>query len=313
MAQRAQEPLLLVLGHWRLGFILFALGQYAQAHARLAQALSIYEAGQHHDLFLGLHPADPGPSALAYDACCLWCLGYPDQALQRSQEALALGRRLEHPFTLADALTYGGCMIHSMRRDALPLKADAEELMEVSKRQGLWGWFLTGIRHRGEALAMMGQLQEGIAQMREGVAGDQAATIRLYLAGTLGHLARAEGEVGHPEEGLSTLAKAFAIVEETGERHWEAELHRLRGELLLMQRHEAEVEASFLKAIEVARRQQAKSWELRATVSLCRLWQQQGRMDEARRTLAEIYGWFTEGFDTPDLRAARELLEELSH
>jgi adenylate cyclase len=213
---------------------------------------------------------------------------------------------------MADILTYGGCMIHSMRRDAPPLIADAEELMEVSRQQGLWGWFMTGVRHRGEALAMMGQLQEGIAQMSEGMAGDLSATIRLYLSGTLGHLARAQGMAGHPEEGLATLAEALAIVEETGERHWEAELHRLKGELLLMQGAESEAEASFHRAIEVSCRQQAKSWELRATVSLCRLWQSQGRKCEAHRTLAGIYNWFTEGFDTMDLREARTLLTELS-
>jgi predicted ATPase len=203
-------------------------------------------------------------------------------------------------------------MFHSMCRNAPPLKQGAEELMEVSRQQGLCGWVMTGIRHRGEALAMMGQLEEGIAGMREGMAGDQAVTVRCYLSGTLGHLAQAQGKTGHPEEGLTSLDQALTLVEETGERHWEAELHRLRGQLLLMQGAQAEAEAAFHKAIEVARRQQAKSWELRATISLCRLWQQQGRVDEARQTLAEIYGWFTEGFDTPDLREARRLLEELS-
>ena len=111
---------------------------------------------------------------------------------------------------------------------------------------------------------------------------------------------------------LSVLAEALAQVEKTDERYYEAELRRLKGELLLMQGVETEAEASFHKAIEVARRQQAKSWELRATVSLCRLWQEQGRMAEARQMLAEIYGWFTEGFDTPDLQEAKMLLEELS-
>jgi predicted ATPase/predicted negative regulator of RcsB-dependent stress response len=312
MAQSVQDPLLVAMGHWRLGFIQFALGEFATARAHFEQVLSFYEPQRHHHLFLGLHPADPGLSTLAYTACCLWCLGYPDQALSRSQEALALAHRLGHAFTLADVLTYGRCMFHSMRRDAQALKPEAEQLMELSKHQGIWGWFMAGILHRGEALAMMGQLEEGIAQMREGMAEDRTGTIRLYLSGTLGHLAHAQGKTGHPGEGLTTLAEALAIVEETGERYWEAELHRLRGELQVIQGAEAEAEASFHKAIEVARRQQAKSWELRATVSLCRLWQQQGKVGEARRMLAEVYGWFTEGFDTADLREARDLLQELS-
>jgi predicted ATPase len=132
------------------------------------------------------------------------------------------------------------------------------------------------------------------------------------LPGTLGSLAEAQAKAGHPEEGLTTLAEALALVEQTDERHWEAELYRLRAELLLMQGDDAEAEASLHNAIEVARRQRTKSWELRATVSLCRLWQGQGRMDEARQMLAGIYGWFTEGFDTPDLQEAKALLEELS-
>ena len=183
--------------------------------------------------------------------------------------------------------------------------------MEVSKREGLWGWAMTGTRYRGVALAMMGQLQQGIAQMREGTAGDLAGTVRLYLPGTLGYLAQTQGNAGQPEEGLSTVAEALAIVEQTGERHWEAELHRVRAELLRMQGAEAEAEASLHIAVEVARRQQAKSWELRAAVSLSRLWLSQGRKAEAHRMLAEIYNWFTEGFETPDLREARDLLDSL--
>jgi DNA-binding SARP family transcriptional activator/predicted ATPase len=311
IAQRTQEPPLVMAGHWYLGFILFGLGEYTKAHAHLEQVIAFYEPQQHHYPFVGLHPADAGGSALAYDASCLWCLGYPDQGLRRSQEAFALAQELGHPFTFADVLCYGSCMFHSMRRDAQALKEHAEELIEVSRRAGLRGWVMAGIRHRGEALALMGQLQEGIAQMREGTAGDQAVPVLLYLSGTLGHLAQAQGNAGHSEEGLITLAEALTLVEETDERHWEAELYRLRGELLRMRGDEAEAEASFCRAIEVSRRQQAKSWELRATVSLCRLWQSQSRIDPARQMLAETYGWFTEGFDTADLREARSLLEEL--
>jgi predicted ATPase len=155
--------------------------------------------------------------------------------------------------------------------------------------------------------------------MRESIVAYQSRGSWFYLPGTLRFLAEAQAKAGHPEEGLTTLAEALALVEQTDERHWEAELYRLKGELLLMQGNEAEAEASlhqaescFQHAIEVARRQQAKSWELRATVSLCRLWRKQDRVDEARQMLAEIYGWFTEGFDTPDLQEARALLNELT-
>ena len=125
-------------------------------------------------------------------------------------------------------------------------------------------------------------------------------------------LAEAQAKTGHPEEGLATLAEALAVVEETGECHWETEIHRMRAELLLMQGDEAGAEASLLRAIEVACRQQAKSWELRATTSLARLWQEQGRVEEARELLAAVYGWFTEGFETRDLTEAKALLDSLS-
>jgi predicted ATPase len=168
-----------------------------------------------------------------------------------------------------------------------------------------------GTCFRGEALAMLGQVQEGIVQMREGMAAMQALGVRCYRSVYLCTLAEAQARAGHAEEALTTLGEAFAFVEDTDECHWEAELYRLKGELLLMQGDDAEAEASFHRAIEVARRQSAKSWELRTTTRLAHLWQEQGRTDEARRMLAEIYEWFTEGFDTPDLQEAKALLQEL--
>jgi predicted ATPase len=311
LAQQAKDPLLMALGHSYLGFILFGLGEYTTARAHLEQTISFYEPHQHHRSLVFLRGSDIGLSALAYDACCLWCLGYPDQALKRSQEVLALARELGHPFSLADVLCYAGCMLSEMRREAQAFKDHAEELMRLASEK-VPGWLGQGTRFRGEALAKLGQIQEGMAQMREGMAVDQSLGLRCYLSGTLGSLAEAQAKAGHPEEGLTTLAEALALMEETDERHWEAELYRLKGELLLMQGDKTEAEASLHQAVEVARRQSAKSWELRATTSLARLWQEQGRMDEARQMLAEIYGWFTEGFDTPDLKEAKALLEELS-
>jgi predicted ATPase len=231
--------------------------------------------------------------------------------LKQSQEALALAGELGHPFSLADVLCFAGCMFNEMRRDAQALKDNAEELMRLANEK-VPGWSEAGTLFRGEALAMLGQVQEGMAQIREVIAPYQSRGGWCYLPGRLRSLAEAQAKAGHPEEGLTTLAEALALVEQTDQRHWEAELYRLRAELLLMQGDEAEAEASFHKAVEVARRQQAKSWELRATVSLCRLWQEQGKREEARQMLTEIYGWFTEGFDTPDLKEAKALLEELS-
>ena len=191
-------------------------------------------------------------------------------------------------------------------------KAAAEEMMQLSREKGFEAWYATGACYRGEALVMLGRVSEGIAQMREGMAAHQSLDIRLTLPHILGSLAEAQAKTGHPEEGLTTQGEALALVEETDERHWEAELYRLRGELLLMQGDDAEAEFSLKKAIGVARRQSAKSWELRASTSLTRLWQKQGKVDEAGQMLGEIYGWFSEGFDTPDPRETRALLEEFA-
>ncbi|MEA3334824.1 MAG: BTAD domain-containing putative transcriptional regulator [Chloroflexota bacterium] len=315
LAQQAGDPLIEAVDHWHLGFILFGLGEYITARSHLEQVISFYEPQQHHHAFVLLRGSDAGVSALAYDACCQWCLGYPEQALQRSREALALARKQDHPFTLADVLCFAGCLFNAMHQDAQALKDFAEELMQLSREIGFLSFEGTGIRYRGEALTRLGRVQEGMAQMREGMAVRQSIRARCHLAGISGALAKAQGKAGQPGKGLATLDKTLALLEETDERHWEAELYRLKGELLRAQGFEAEAEASFYKAIEVARRQQARSWELRATVGLCRLWQAQGaqvRIAQARQMLAEVYDWFTEGFDTADLIEARMLLEELS-
>jgi predicted ATPase len=310
LAQRTRDPLHVALGHRYLGCILLCLGEYTTARAHLEQMIAFYEPEHHHRSLVSLRGSDAGTSALAYAACCLWCLGYPEQAAQRSQKALSLARELNHPFSLADVLCYAGCMLSELRRDAQALMAYAEELGQLAQKVPAWSG--AGPCFRGEALILSGQVQEGMAQLREGMAIEESIGVWYYLPGRLLFLAEAQARAGQPEEGLDTLDQALALVERTDERYWEAELHRLRAELLLMQSAETEAEVSLHKAIAVARGQSAKSWELRATTSLARLWQAQGRIDEARQALAEIYGWFTEGFDTPDLSEARALLKDLS-
>jgi DNA-binding SARP family transcriptional activator/predicted ATPase len=312
LAKQAKDPLLEALGHWYLGFLSFGLGEYVAARAQLDSTISFYEPHRDHHQLVSVRGSDPGPGALAYTACSLWCLGYPERALSRSREALTLAHQLDHPFTLADVLCFAGCVFDEMRRDAQAMKDHAEGLVGLSKGKGILGWLAAGTCFLGESRAMLGELQEGIAQMQEGLAMKQSHGIRLMVAGTLCSLAEAYAKAGRPDEGLTTLAEALTIVDETDERHYEAELHRIRGELLLVQGSDAEAEASLRKAIEVARHQQAKSWELRATTSLCRLLKDQGKMQEAQALLAEVYSWFTEGFDTPDLREAQALLQELA-
>jgi predicted ATPase len=185
--------------------------------------------------------------------------------------------------------------------------------MALASEKGFPQFLALGMIMRGWALAVRGQGEEGIAQLHQGLAAFRAVGAELGRSRTLAWLAEAYGEVGQTEEGLTVLAEALAVVDKTGERHWETELYRLKGELRLRQDvpDEQEAESCLRQAVAVARQQQGKSLELRAALSLSRLWQRQGKRVEARELLAPIYGWFREGFDTADLQEARALLEAL--
>ena len=247
----------------------------------------------------------------------MWHLGYPDQALERSQKAVALAIELSHPFSLAYALG-GAAYFHALRREGQIARERAEAAMTLATEQGFQYWLAFGMVARGWALTLQGQLEEGIMQMQQGLAAYRATGAKLARPADLAPLAEAYGKVGQGEEGLAVLAEALATVEKNEERRHEAELYRLKGALTLqssvqsLESRVKEAEECFRQAIEIARRQNAKSWELRATMSLSRLWQQQGKEKEAHQLLSEIYGWFTEGLDTKDLQEAKALLEQLA-
>ena len=310
LAQEVEDPLLVALGHWTLGFINFCLGEYIDAQRHLEQVIDFYRPEEHHHSFIALRGSDAGVSALAYYACCLWCLGYPDQAAQHSQEALALARELDHPFTLADVICYAGCLFNMMRQESIAMKENAQELKQLADHK-LHGWLSFATLQYGEALALSGRFDEGIAHIRQGINLREYGE-ECYWSAALYSLAKAQANLNRPQEGLSTLAEALALVEETNERYYEAELYRLQGNLLLTQCDETEAEVNLQKAIKIAQRQQAKSLELRAVMDLSRLWERQGKTAKAQKLLAKICSWFIEGFDTPDLMEANRILKELS-
>jgi len=312
MAQQAGDLLMVAISHWYLGFVSFGLGEFTTALDHLEQMISFYDPQQHHQPIVVLRGSDAGTSALSYAACCLWCLGYPDQALERSQEALALAREHDHAFSLVDVLGFAGCLFNSLRRDGPALKDHAEQMLELSKEKSFQGWLGTATIYWGNSLSMLGQVKEGVAQIKQGMAINQSIGTRCYLSGYYSFLAEGQAKASPLEEALTSLEEGFAVIEETDERYYEAELNRLRGELMLKQVDKTAAEASLHNAIEVARRQKAKSWELRAATDLARLWESQGKADEAHALLAPIYDWFTEGFDTQDLIAAKKLLEDLT-
>jgi predicted ATPase len=291
------------------------LGELATARMHLEQGMAFYDPQQHHALAFVSSVSDPGVRYLAISALVLVLLGYPDQALQRNHDALALARGAAHPFSLAYALNVAA-WLHRFRRETALTQERAEALLALCHERGFALYRTVGSILRGWALAEQGQAAEGVAQMHEGLTTRRTmgakGTDTCYLA----MLAEGYWQSGQLEAGLAVLAEALAAVDQSGVRFYEAELYRLKGELLLAQagkEHELqEAEACFHQAIAVARRQQAKWLELRAATSLSRLCQHQGKRDEARHLLAEIYGWFTEGFETPDLKEAKALLEALA-
>jgi predicted ATPase len=203
--------------------------------------------------------------------------------------------------------------VRKYRREARAAQETAERVLAISVERGFTAFLGAATLMRGWAMAAQGQSEEGIAQIQEGLAGVRASGIELGRPPYHTTLADACREAGRLDDGLIAVTEALAVANEHEERAYEPEIHRVRGELLLRQDHSnaAEAESCFQRAIEIARNQKAKSWELRATMSLARLVNEQGRRDEARAMLAEIYNWFTEGFDTADLKDAKALLDEL--
>jgi predicted ATPase len=256
---------------------------------------------------------DPGVACRIYAAATLWSLGYPEQALARVHEALTLAHELSHPFSLAFAQCFAA-FVSQFRRDVPAVHAHAEATVALATEHGFTQWAVQGTTLRRWALAMQGQGEEEIAQVRQGIAAYRATGAAVFVPYFYTWLADVSAYLGRVEDGLQALAEAHTLVEQHEERWWEAEVCRLRGVLLLRQAMtpQEEAETCFQQALAAARHQQAKSLELRAAMSLSQLWQQQGRRAEAWELLAPVYGWFTEGFDTADLQEAKALLETLS-
>lgn len=307
VGQQSEDWLLEASGHWCLGFVLYASGEYTQARHHLEQIASHYEPRQHHSSFLFLHGIDIGLSALSYLACCLLCLGYPEQALKRSQEALDMAREMGHSFTLADVLCYSGCEFYKIRQHAQLFKFFADALLSLTQEKSFPTWSATGKSYVGEALVMLGQPQEGIPLIRESISDSISMDVVCQMPKSLLSLAEAFASLDDPEQAIAITDQALELIRKTGERHWEAELYRLRSAIQLMQGDERGAETSLMKALEVSRQQNARWWELRAAIDLAHLWRKQGKAEQARLLVKEVYDWFTEGFDTPELREAREL------
>jgi predicted ATPase/class 3 adenylate cyclase len=311
-ADEAHRPALLLLAHQALGDTLFNMGELRLAGEHLETAISLYNRERHRPRGFRHGGVDAKVNCLLYSAWTLWTRGYPDRALERGNECIALAEALAHPFTLTFAQNALG-QLHTWRRESRAAQKTAERMMVLSTEHGFMFWLAVSRILRGAAIANQERFEEGIAQMQEGLAGLRDAGAENGRPQNLSLLAEICMKTGRLDDGLSALTAALAAVDEQGNRHYEAETYRLKGELLLRQddSNTAETQNCFRRAIEIAREQSAKSWELRATMSFARLHATQRKRDEARVMLADIYNWFTEGFDTADLIDPRALLDEL--
>ena len=351
LGQLKSDEAFLVEAHRALSASFIYLGEPEAARAHAEQGMALYRPGEHRTL--AWRPQEPGVACLIYASYALWYLGYADQALTRVRQAVALARELAQPHAQAHTL-YSLALVHQLRREGPTAHLEAEAAVRRSTDLGFPLYEAWGRAVDGWALVVQGQGKEGIRQMDQGLLATEAIGVELYRSYFLGRLAEAHVSLGQVESGLDVLRKALEVVEKNDERAWEAEIHRLQGDLALLaagiegpprwasprgrdavspsrspgarpasrrpggrggseiREAESRAEVCFRRAIDVARTQAARALELRAATSLARLWDRQGRRAEARDLLQPVYAWFTEGFDTADLRDARTLLAELS-
>jgi predicted ATPase len=311
LADQLSDATLLMVAHWLTGINLFHIGDYVTSWRHLEQAHTLYDPQQRPThVTLGV---DLRVFTLSYMSHALWGLGYPEQAVQRSDEALALARDVHHPFSLALTQAYAA-MLYQFRREPHTASKHADMALALCTEHSIAYYLAWATIIQGWALAEQGRREEGIPRMQQGLTAFQATGGRLRLPYYLTLLAEAYGHSKQVEKGLHLLDKACVDMPQTGEHFWEAEQHRLQGEFLLAHSPGGQTTAAAYmhQALEVAHRQAAKSLELRAAMSLARLWQSQGKRHDAYDLLAPVYGWFTEGFDTADLKEAKTLLNELA-
>jgi predicted ATPase len=306
-----------VEAHRALGSALLSVGEYSAALEQFESAVALYEPFRQDSYFL-IHGNDAKVMSLCFEALLLWCLGYPDRSLVRLQEALSFANEISHTQSMVVAF-YVGARIHQLRREPVPAKRFAEEAIALANEHGLSTWATLCSIYSGWANAEEGFPKRGIDQMCTALEEYRSSGAKLWQAHFIGMLAEGLSKAARIEEGINLIEEALAVVRDTGERFYEAELYRINGDLLMAQIEQREnfssedfsaAEKSFKHALELARLQKTKSWELRTAMSLLRLHIKQKKRSDAKTLLAGVYGWFSEGYDTVDLTEARLLLGE---
>jgi predicted ATPase len=309
LAQRLGADDLVLEGHHAKWATSLYCGELAAADEHSQEGISRYDCTQHHSLAFTFSGHDPGACAHSARALNMALLGFPQQAMKLGAEAVALARSLSHPFSLGHALWHSAIALQVGRQTQI-CRDLSSELLELSQEHDFPAMRGAGMFFSGWATADGGELEQGIPLMEQGLAL-YSAVRHINRPHLLAVLASAKADLGKPDEGFELLEEALASIEVSGERWWLAELHRLRGRLLAARGQHDKGEACFRQAIEVSSEQKARMLELRAATSLARLWSDRGKNAEARDLLAPIYGWFTEGFETLDLKEARMLLDDL--
>jgi len=312
VAERLGDRVLLLEAHHAMAPSTLWTGEPDTTRRHCEQGMALYDRDQHRSLAFLYGGHDPGVCCRMHSSVALWLLGYPTAALERSRSGLALAQDLAHPSSIVNALPFA-CIVHQLLGDVESLRNATGSMIALSTEHGFAQW-----QAFGRILDTWIQSEQGcgdvaIPRLQREIADYRAMGTALWVPCFLSLLASTCLRLGAADEGLAAVADALRTADVTGARLWDAEFLRLKGELLFARDAAAgpDAEIAFRQAIDLARQQGAKSWELRAAISLSRLWQRQGKRPEAARLLAEIYGWFTEGFDTTDLRAARVLLDEL--
>jgi predicted ATPase len=302
----------LVTGHRSMNAALVATGNFAEAVVHADRALALNDPVEHRPLATRF-VQHPSVSVLMYRSLAMWALGYPEAGLANAEQALRHAQETGNPASVMHALSVT-CLTQLISGNYTIAQVQSDKQIALAEEQGSVSWKTSGMLRRAGVLALTGKSSDAVSIFASAIPAVRSVGQRLFLPIWLSLLARAHGELGQFDDAWTHIGKAITAVETTKERWYEAEVHRIAGEIALKspERDATKAEAYFERALAVARAQQAKSWELRVAMSIARLWRDQGKPDEARELLAPVYGWFTEGFDTLDLKQAKALLDELA-
>jgi predicted ATPase len=312
IAKKQPATPLLVVGHRMMGLSLMCTGDVVGGRAHLDRAIELYNPVEDRPL-VNRFATDGRVASLSFRSVALWLLGYPNAARTDNNHALEYAREIRHAGSLMTALVYAP-LIHAQCGDYAVAKAEVEGLAALSEEKGAAIWKAASLVLRGYILSLMGDASEATRVITSAIAAMQSTGATMWLPLHLAYLSKAKGELGQFDDARQCLSEAMSLIETTKDKWFEAEVYHRAGQVALLTHRpdQSKAEAYFEHALTVSRAQQARSLELRAAMSLARLWRDQGKVPQARELLAPVYGWFTEGFDTRDLKEAKALLQGLA-